>query len=548
MADYQRMQSRSLVSQQDAAHIESANVPRSKFVNNWSRKTAFDAGYLVPILVDEVLPGDHLTYNITAYLRMSTPLFPLLDTQRVDTFFFYVPMRLVWDNFVKMMGEQANPGDSINYSVPLANGQTAGDAVGSIYDHMGIVVAGQVSAGNSMQFNCLPFRCYNLIFNEWFRDENLTLRAPVDRDDATEGPGKYQLMLRSKSHDYFTSALPWPQKFTAPTVPLAGFAPVIGIGINRLGWTHTPTTTIYESDGTSGAYAFGATQGSAVLPPWAPGNSNTYIDVDGSTGYPKIYADLAQSTGVAINTLRQAFLVQQLLERDARGGTRYIEKIRSHFGVVSPDFRLARPEYIGGGQSPLNITPIAQTAPTTGVPLGALGAAGSSAGTHRASYAATEHGYIIGLINVRTELSYQQGVHRMYYRRTVYDFYWPTLAGLGEQAILQREIYATANPATDVTVFGYQERWQEYRTRYSDVTGIMRSTATGTLDAWHLSQKFATAPLLNDSFVKDQPPMARVLAAGTAANGQQYLADINYHRVAVRPIPTYGTPVTLGRF
>ena len=268
----------------------------------------------------------------------------------------------------------------------------------------------------------------------------------------------------------------------------------------------------------------------------------------GAANPPRIFADLAQATGVTINALRQAWLVQDMLERDARGGTRYVELIRSHFGVISPDFRLQRPEYIGGGQTPINLTPIAQTTPTGGGGLGALGATGTSVGHHGASYAATEHGLIMGLISVKSEIHYQQGMHRMWTRSVRQDFYFPALAGLGEQAILRGEIYALGTTANDSVVFGYQERWHELRTRYNEVTGLFRSTAAGNIDEWHLAQEFTAAPTLSDAFIRDEPPMTRVLAAGAAANNMQYLADIHINRTATRPVPMFGTPVTLSHF
>lgn len=532
---------RGLVSQMDSARIQNANITRSKFVNQWTRKTAFDAGKLIPILVDEVLPGDHMSYQITAYIRMATPLFPMFDEQRVDTHFFFVPNRIVWDNWVKMMGEQQSPGDSIAFTVPQVGTNPAGEPVGNLYDHMGIPTVGQLAAGGH-SINALPFRMYNLIWNTWFRDENLSTASTQVKNDGPDTNNWYNILDRAKSHDYFTTALPWPQKFTAPTVPIGGTAPVIGIGKSNQAFP-VANQAVFEANATNPTYAIAA--GPIDL---TANDSKFFVRGNhATTGYPQIFADLAATSGVAINTLRQAWMVQSLLERDARGGTRYVELVRSHFGVTIPDFRVQRPEYIGGGQSSLNITPIAQTAPTAGVPLGAIGGAGTSAGSHRASYASVEHGYIIGLISIKSELSYQQGFDKHWKRFTRLDFYWPELAELGEQAVFNYEIYASG-AAADLLVFGYQERYQEYRTRQSDVTGIMRSTATGTLDAWHLAQRFLTLPALNNAFVLEDPPMVRILAAGALTAGQEYLANIMYNRVAVRPLPTYGTPAQMGRF
>lgn len=540
---------RQLTSQQDSALIQRADVPRSRFTGTWTHKKTFDAGYLVPFLVDEILPGDHMSYDVTAYVRLSTPLFPIFDNQRIDTFFFFVPNRLVWDNWVKMMGEQDQPGASIDYTVPVVQAPAGGFAPDSIYDHMAIPTSSQTVGPDILEVAAFPLRAYNLIYNEWFRDQNLIDSESVPKTDGPDPASAYQLLRRAKSHDYFTSLLPWAQKFDAPTVPIAGTARVTGIGAKSTA-AYTPATnvTVFETGGGTPTYPFAYKNLAALDVLSTPGSEGPVaINID-SGGVPEIYADLSEATGISINQLRQAWMIQQLLERDARGGTRYTEQIMSQFNVRNPDFRLQRPEYIGGGQTALNITPIAQTAPTTGATVGALGAAGTASGNHRASYAATEHGYIIGLINVRTELSYQQGLARHWSRRTRLDFYTPALAGLGEQPVYKKEIFALADTVEDNLVLGYQEAWHEYRTRYSEVSGYFRSQHTGTLDMWHLAQVFGTAPNLGKDFIEDNPPMARVLAAGTEAENQQYLADIQIRRTAVRPVSTYGTPAAIGRF
>lgn len=534
---------RNLVDQNTSELVQRNNIPRSRFVGTKTRKTAFGAGILCPFLIDEVLPGDHLTYDVTAFVRMATALWPILDNQVIETFFFYTPSRILWANWKRFMGEQpTGPSDSIAFTVPIITLAAANVTVNSIYDHMGMPA--QITAGQTIDVNALPFRAYNMIYNEWFRDQNIQTAAPINNADGPDNAVDYAMRRRGKSHDYFTSALPWPQKFTAPSVPVAGNAPIIGIGYDTGAGVTAGPYNAWETDKTAATsyanYQWTSQLNGLLVNMYAPGG--------GGQNKPLIYADLSQATGVAINTLRQAFMIQTLLERDARGGTRYTEQIFQQFGVRNPDYRLQRPEYIGGGRTPLVITPVAQTA-TGGGGLGSLGGVGTSAATgHHASYAATEYGYVIGIINVRSEISYQQGLHKLWTRSTRYDFYVPALAQLGEQAVLRQEIYCTGVNADDATVFGYQERWHEYRVMYSDVTGIMRSSYAGTLDAWHLAQNFSSAPVLDSTFILDSPPMTRVLAAGGASANQEYLADILIRRTAVRPVPTFSTPATLGRF
>jgi hypothetical protein len=528
-----QLPARKLASQQDSALIQRPDVPRSKFYGSFTRKTTFNAGLIVPFLVDEVLPGDHLKYDCTAYVRMATPFFPMMDNQRIDTHFFFVPNRLVWANWRRFMGEQATPAQSIDLLVPQVTIADFTQAqVGSLWDYLGLPVWDQIGGANTPTVNALPFRAYNLIYNEWFRDENLINSATVPTGDGTDNTSIYSVRRRGKSQDYFTSALPWPQKFTAPSIQSA----VSGLGIASadLNVGTGPIGAVFDTASSLTATSYSNSYDGATVPYWMKATA---------AGYPQVFAE------ASVNSFRQAFLVQQLLERDARGGTRYTEIVRSHFGVVSPDARQQRPEYIGGGSSSLNITPVAQTTGGAGT-IGVLGAAATAVGKHMASYASTEHGYVIGVMSVRSELSYSQGIPRHFSRLTRYDYYWPSLAGLGEQAILRKEIYATDNATSNNTVFGYQERWHEYRTRYSEVTGRFRPQVASNLGAWNLSQLFTSAPVLGQTFIEDTPPMARVLSAGATAAAQhvEYLADILVQREAVRPLPMFGTPVTLGRF
>ena len=374
-----------------------------------------------------------------------------------------------------------------------------------------------------------------MIFNEWFRDENLVPSFLVNTDDGPDPSANYAILKRGKRHDYFTTALPWPQKGEAVTIPYSGNAPVI-TGDEH--WTEDARDPMKLRQSVTAALpaAFtnlgvntdgnlrSAGSGSADLYTWTPSN---------------LYADLSDVTATTINQLRQAFQVQKLLERDARGGTRYAEIVRSHFGVVSPDARLQRPEYLGGGHSMVMINPVAQTSETIDTPQGNLAAFGTAlASGHGFTQSFVEHGYVIGLVNVRADLAYQQGLRRHWSRRTRYDYYFPVFAQLGEQAVLSKEIYCDGSSADD-DVFGYQERWAEYRYNPSEITGLMRSTVTGTVDAWHYAARFETRPVLNGSFIADtaRSVVQRTTAVGSEANGQQFLMDAFFDIKAARPMP-----------
>lgn len=515
------------------SEVPKAEIPRSSFNRSHGYKTTFDAGKLIPIFVDEALPGDTFNLRMTGFARLATPLHPFMDNIFMNTFFFAVPLRLIWDNWQKFNGAQDNPADSTSFVLPtMAATAGTGYANGSLHDYLGL----PTKVPDYVHMS-LAHRAYNLIWNEWFRDENLQNSAVVDKDDGPDLPTDYVVQKRGKRHDYFTSSLPFPQKGDSPTLPIGGTAPIKGLGMLDQTYTAGPQT-VFET-GETGSTSFADFQTSA---------GDLHIEEDPTNaGFPGIYADLTQATAASINQFRQAFQIQKLLERDARGGTRYTEIIQSHFGVTSPDARLNRPEYLGGGQSPVNVTPIPQTSATDVAvsPQGNLAGFGISVLTgHGFSKSFTEHCILIGLVAVRADLNYQQGLNRMFSRSTRFDFYWPALAHIGEQTVLNKEIFMN-NDANDELVFGYQERFAEYRYKPSMVTGQFRSNDATPLDTWHLSQDFAVLPVLNASFIEEDPPIDRVIAVPSEPH---FLFDSYFNLVCARPMPTFGVPGLIDHF
>ena len=542
------------------SQIPKAQISRSVFDRSHGWKSTFDSGYLVPFLVDEVLPGDSYKVKFNFLARLSTPIVPTMDNLFLDTFYFFVPYRLLWKHWEQFNGQQDYPGASTDYLVPQTSAPAdKGFEVGSLEDYFGLP-----TGIKGIKANELAARAYALIWNEWFRDENLqnpinlSTYAEISTADGLDDVGlgdrgfvgQHKLLRRGKRHDYFTSALPWPQKGPGVEIGLAGTAQVTstpytfgGADWQRLQASTADTVRAFKSDDQSSLH-FSSTSSDNLR----------YYDNVGLKIDPSVFnltADMSQTTSATINSLRQAFQIQKLYERDARGGTRYTEILRSHFGVISPDSRLQRPEYLGGSESPVIINPVVQNSATgasgAATPQGnlaAFGVASSTSSKHGFTKSFVEHGIIIGLLNVRADLTYQQGIPRMFSRRTRFDFYWPVLAHLGEQAILNKEIYAQGNDK-DEEVFGYQERYAEYRYFPSMITGKLRSTDPQSLDVWHLSQKFENLPTLSAQFIQDDPPVSRILAV---QDEPQFIIDSYIDMKCARPMPVYGVPGLVDHF
>ncbi len=519
-------------SQHQFSNVPRADIPRSSFNLSHGLKTTFDADFLIPILVADIIPGDTFNLKCSFFMRLATPLFPIMDNMYAETFWFFVPYRTLWVNFEKFHGAQDDPGDSIDFTIPVLSGSND-VALGNLGDYMGLPLTTDTDVTD---VSALPFRAYRKIHDDWFRDENLqdSKTFPTDDGPDTNPESGYSdaPYKRGKRFDYFTSCLTAPQKGAAVSMPLGTSAPISMAG---------PAGEFPEvlSVATGNQHLLDA--------------GGTFVDLSASTegaGTSPLFADLANATAATINDIRLAFQTQRLLERDARAGTRYVETLKAHWGVTSPDHRLQRAEFLGGGSSQINITPVAQTSgkatPVDGDMRGQLSGFGTVSGTHGFSKSFVEHGVLMGIVNVRGDITYSQGLDRMWSKATRYDFFYPVLSQIGEQAVLNKEIFLTAAQASNDLVFGYQERYAEYRYQQSRLSSLFRPGVSGTLEAWHLSEDFSVLPTLGNTFIKSNVgvPLDRALAIPTEPH---FIADFYFTIKAARPMPVYGVPGNLDR-
>ena len=542
------------------SNVPRADIPRSSFNRSHGYKTTFDADYLIPILVDDIIPGD--TFNVNAHFSLdvlSPTVVNMKDNVHVETFFFFVPYRLIWENWEKFCGAQDDPGDSIDYTIPIVTGSNAQTGEGSLWDYFGLPLdnkAGVHLDPDDVTVSALPFRAYSLVYDEWFRDQNLQDSIYVGRGDinddgpdtlatnvaAVNGQVRGQPLKRGKRHDYFTSCLPWPQKGTAVSLPLGTIAPVqadsTGDGKPSFDYTGQTDQEIWTST---------TSANTPIVGPGAPTSISALTWND-----PQLEADLSSATAATINELRLAFQTQRLLERDARSGTRYNETILAHFGVTVPDFRVQRPEFLGGGSSRVNFSQVPQTTyegtQTVENAKGAIATIGNVTGSHGFTKSFVEHGVVIGLINARADITYSQGIERYWSKQTRYDFFYPVLSQIGEQSVLMQELWTQGDGATtDQTVFGYQERYAEYRYKPSRLTNLMSVEAASNLDEFHLSEDFTTQPSLDDAFIQSNSatPIDRAISVPTQP---QFILDVYFDMKCARPMPLYGVPGNLDHF
>lgn len=507
------------------------SIGRSQFNRSHGIKTAFDASYLIPIFCDEVLPGDTFTMSLNGFVRIFSPLdAPVMDNIEMETSFFFVPNRIVWENWENFMGSHDDAGaQDTDYTIPiLADGIIVNhdNGVGAV-DLMAFFGIPDGLQTTDVEINVLPFRGYNRIYNEWFRDQNVIDKVGQQEGNGPDAANGYGVFKTAKKHDYFTSCLPYLQKGD-PISIATGVKAEIFVDI-----AETAEPGVWSTV-------------EAAYRRMDAGAAQVDISATASSQANVLYADLAGATGLTINALRESVAIQRLLEKDARGGTRYVEIIKAHFGVTSPDFRLQRPEYLGGGKAMINVSPVANSSATATEDQGELRGIGTGViSGHAWAKSFVEHGYVIGLVRARGDITYFQGLDRMWSRQTRYDFYLPALAMLGEQSVLNKELFVSNVLATDDAVFGYQQRWEEYRTKKSMIVGVLNPDAAAALSHWHLAEDFSALPTLSQAFIEDATPMTRITTTTTQPD---FLLDLWFNYKCARPMPINSVPSLTARF
>lgn len=542
------------------SQLPKADIQRSRFDRSSSVKTTFNVGDIIPFYVDEVLPGDTFDIKTSKVVRMQSLVTPVMDNIYLDTYFFFVPNRLTWEHWQQFNGENTESAwiPATEYQVPQLTAPSGGWSIGTIADYMGIP-----TGVANLSVNALPFRAYALIMDQWFRDENVTDPLNISVSDVTQTGSNGSNYISdvalggmpfkaAKYHDYFTSCLPSPQKGPDVTLPLGDEVPITTTDFHT-----SPQTPLYgmvlgnalSSGGVSdvASMRFNVGQTSPYNVNFTGGISSGSL---GSGMVPlNLVADLSQATAATINQLRLAFQIQKLYEKDARGGTRYIEILKSHFGVTSPDSRLQRAEYLGGNRIPISINQVLQTSQTSDQsPQGNPTGQSLTTDTHRDFVKSfVEHGFVIGVMVARYDHTYQQGLERFWSRKDRFDYYWPVFAHIGEQAVKNREIYAQGTSADD-EVFGYQEAWADYRYKPNRVSGEMRSSAPQSLDVWHLADDYDSQPYLSDEWIReDKATVDRVLAVSSNLSAQLF-CDIYVNNRTTRPMPVYSIPGLIDHF
>lgn len=511
------------------ATVQPNSLPRSAFDMSHSHSTTIDSGILYPLWTEEVLPADTITFTPSFLARLTTAIVPYMTAVHLDWQVFYCPTRILWDNFTKMMGVRDSPGDHNDYEIPYFDDVQWQE--NSLSDYLTLPV------GVPIRSTSLYHRLYNLIWREWYRDANLQDDIVVDSDNGPDGPADYTLLRRGKRKDYFSGSLPFSQRGEPVTAPIGGQAPVIS--------NNFPIQFKEQGDATDRLFQSDGSQGFKSDTNWA--FSDTNLNFGSNTG---LVADLDAGTNISINELRTAVSLQQMLERDARGGGRWNELVFAHWNQHTDDQRLMRPELLSVGSMTINPTPVAQTTQDLDVgaadtPLGNLAAyvvgQGQGGGFTKSFQ---EHGLCMMLVSIRADLVYQQGLERRFSRRTREDHFWPDLSALGEQAVLSQEIFAdgTGDPEDntgDYEIWGYQPRYEEYRHRQNKITGTMRSSHSLSLDIWHLGQDFLTRPVLNAAYIEENPPVDRVIVV---QDEPQWRLDCFFKQRHVRAMPKFGTP------